>query len=336
MKNLNTFDQIVKNSFLARNTMLLKNYTGELYFISNQDLDGHILLPRVPDNFLTKNGYEDSETPRICFCEDVGLCLTALSANIKGKKFMVYTPDDIAKYRVYKPSIDAVPDSKITGELWITQPVKLKCVGIVLVLGDDGKPGKKYRYGNHIAELYGWRYKWLQRYQTIAEESIETKPIETLIGAQTPKELYDYMRRNIKYSQYSKLKSPDEVIKTKSGSCHDQVVLELYELRKMGLHPKAAYLQEYNPKNSQVGETHSFVYYSQGKTAYWFENAWSGQQGIHEYRDLESLFDDVFERFRKRSRLPNVIMTALGSHKPGEDLQKFVDIATDCRTIRES
>ena len=169
----------------------------------------------------------------------------------------------------------------------------------------------------------------------VLEAFEENSTIQTLTGAHTPKELYDYMRKNIKYSQYSKLKSPDAVIKTKSGSCHDQVMLELHELRKMGLYPKAAYLQEYNPKNSQVGETHSFVYYSQGKKAYWFENAWSGQQGIYEYKDLDSLFDDVFAKFRKHTRLPNVIMTSLGNHKPGEDLQVFVDISTNGRTIRE-
>lgn len=138
----------------------LNNYRGHAYFISQQEMSGIVLHPRVPNNFLTRNGYEDSDTPRICFTDDVGKCLTALSQNVKGKKFNVYEPDDISRYEVYKPNTKAVPDSEITGELWITKPVSLKKVGQITVTDDDGQEGKRYKYGNKYAELYGWKYKW--------------------------------------------------------------------------------------------------------------------------------------------------------------------------------
>ena len=47
------------------NTRRLVNYRGKCYFISERKLDGEILTPRVPDNFFTKNGYEDSKTGRV-------------------------------------------------------------------------------------------------------------------------------------------------------------------------------------------------------------------------------------------------------------------------------
>ena len=145
------------------NTRRLVNYRGKCYFISERKLDGEILTPRVPDNFFTKNGYEDSKTGRVCFTDDVAKCLTALSANVTGREFRVYEPDDISKYNVFKPNNKAVPDSSITGELWITEPVKVKEVGKIKCVGDDGKDGMQFKYGPHTAELYGWNYYWTEK-----------------------------------------------------------------------------------------------------------------------------------------------------------------------------
>lgn len=49
----------------------------------------------------------------------------------------------------------------------------------------------------------------------------------TLTGTKTPDELMSYMSKNIRYSDFTRLKKPREVLRQKSGSCHDQTVLEL-------------------------------------------------------------------------------------------------------------
>lgn len=135
-----------------------------MYCISQKKLDGKTLTPRVPDNYLTKNGYEDNETPRVCFAPSVDQCLVALSQNLTGKSFYVYSPEDISKLDVYKPNIKAVPDSEITGELWAIQPVKLKQVGRILCQEDAGRDGMEYTYGDgKKAELYEWNYTWKER-----------------------------------------------------------------------------------------------------------------------------------------------------------------------------
>lgn len=147
-------------------------YPKKLYFISDKDIKE--LIPRVPNNFFTKNGYEDSTTKRICFCTDVGKCLMALSQNVLGKEFNVYSPDGISKYKVFKPTLDQVPDSDITGELWIKENVKLTLIGRIKVTSDDGKDGVKFTYGdNHQAELYGWNYEWLSKSTDIKSESCD-------------------------------------------------------------------------------------------------------------------------------------------------------------------
>ena len=148
---------------VPKNTTHLKGYSGDLYFISEKPLKTKTLEPRIPSNFLTKHGYEDTAQPRVCFSNNVGKCLTALSSNVSGKNFYVYKPDDVKKYKVFKPNEKAVPDSKITNELWVTEPVNLITVGKIKCTGDDGSEGMKYKYGNNTAELYNWNYEWIKK-----------------------------------------------------------------------------------------------------------------------------------------------------------------------------
>lgn len=134
----------------------------ELFFISEDDLDGEILEPRVPDNFFTKNGYEDGETPRVCFTPSVDKCLMAISQKCAGIEFYVFSPEEVSEENIYKPTVEEVPDSEITDEIWITCPVKIKKVGKIKVLGDSGLDGHPFNYGDKTAELYDWDWEWLE------------------------------------------------------------------------------------------------------------------------------------------------------------------------------
>jgi RimJ/RimL family protein N-acetyltransferase len=133
----------------------------ELYCISQEDLDGQTLEPRVPDNFFTKNGYEDGETPRVCFAPTIEQCLMGLSQNLKEKEFYAFSPEEVPEENIYKPTTKEVPDAEITDETWITCPVKLKKVGKIKVLGDSGLDGHPFNYGDKTAELYDWDWEWL-------------------------------------------------------------------------------------------------------------------------------------------------------------------------------
>lgn len=145
------------------NTKLLKNYSGKAYFVSTSS-ELKTLKPRVPDNYFTKNGYEDASTPRVCFAPSIDKCLAGLSQNLDGKKFTVYSPADIKKHSVYKPNKKAVPDSVITDEMWICEPVKLKKVGSVRITGNRGTDGKTFSYGKNKAVLYDdWTYEFKKR-----------------------------------------------------------------------------------------------------------------------------------------------------------------------------
>lgn len=152
-----------ESRLLDSNVRLIEesNNNKELYFLSENNMDKKTLIPRIPDNYLTKNGFEDSKTKRVCLSTSISKCLIGLSMNCKGKYFYVHKP--INNVKIKYPTTKEVPDCKITGEVWALQNVELECIGKIFVPEDDGKDGKTYVYGdNKKATLYGWKYKWLE------------------------------------------------------------------------------------------------------------------------------------------------------------------------------
>lgn len=141
--------------------LLIESTKPKLYRLSTRNLNGQILSPSIPNNFLTANGYEDTKTPRVCFAPSIDFCLRALSMNLTEKKFYVYIP--VGDYEVYTPKVSEVPDSKVTHEKWITKPIKVKCIGKIKVTGDAGEEGLTYSYGDHTAELYDWNWEWIEK-----------------------------------------------------------------------------------------------------------------------------------------------------------------------------
>jgi len=142
---------------------LLEAVDNSLYFLSETNMDQKILQPRIPDNFLTKNGYEDNTTPRVCFSTSIDKCLTAMSMRLTNKEFYVHYPAE--EHDVYSPSVEEVPDVQITGEKWIKEPVKLICVGKIRVTGPTRGKGMDYTYGDgKKATLYRWSWEKLESY----------------------------------------------------------------------------------------------------------------------------------------------------------------------------
>lgn len=179
IKTKNTLKPI-KESYVLENSR-----KQNLYFISEDNMDNKTLYPRIPKNFLTKNGYEDDTTKRICFSTSIDKCLIALSQNLKGKEFYVHIPKPGSELDIEYPTIQQVPDCKITGEVWVKNNVKLKTVSKIKVVG-DGENEFEYKYGNNKkATLYDWKWEYVEKIkeqcdQFIFEEGEEY--IEEYIG----------------------------------------------------------------------------------------------------------------------------------------------------------
>lgn len=144
---------------IEENVLYEATSSSHLFFLSEDNHDGKTLTPRVPSNFLTKGGYEDSKTPRVCFSTHIDGALIGLSQNLKGKTFYVHKPENDVDY--HTPTLSEVPDSKVTNEVWVTEPVKIKCVGKIEVIEAD--KDYKYKYGNNTATTCSWKWKWVDK-----------------------------------------------------------------------------------------------------------------------------------------------------------------------------
>lgn len=146
----------------------IRNTKG-FYHLSEVNLDGKTLEPKVPSNFLIDNGYEDGTTKRVCFAPFIDNALTAMSDNLEEKEFYVHVPD--GRLTGFKhPTIRQVPDVKITKEIWALSPVKVKCIGKLKVTGYDDVAGK-YTYGDQEAELCIWDWEWVD--ESITESVVK-------------------------------------------------------------------------------------------------------------------------------------------------------------------
>lgn len=130
----------------------------KLFHISNKG-NLNILYPKIPNNYFTSIGYERNDIARISFSTSIYGCLRGLSNNIQNKKYFVYTP--IGEYKIITPKKSEVPDIKYTDEKWILEPVRVKCIGQIIVSYPQKNHPLNYRYGQQNATLYGWNYRWL-------------------------------------------------------------------------------------------------------------------------------------------------------------------------------
>lgn len=144
-----------------------------LYHISETDLSGKTLKPRIPSNFMTKNGYEDGKTPRVSFSKSIDGCLMGLGGNIQNKKFYVYKAT--GKYKTKNITNRDVPDQSLTDEVWVTSNVELTELGRIVTTNAVDTP-YEFTYGKDIkADLYKWNWKWVYKKSTINESAVTKK-----------------------------------------------------------------------------------------------------------------------------------------------------------------
>lgn len=214
------FMSINKNAFdddddedIYDESVIMESVSPKIYFLSESNMDGKTLLPRIPSNYMTKNGYEESKTPRVCFSTSIDGSLMGLSQNLKDKELYVHIPE--SEVNIYKPSVKQVPDCKITGEVWVKDKVNIKCIGKIKVIKDKGLPGHRYMYGDgKFAELYDWDWKWEEKYSVNESVIIESyNPHYTYSKLSSQKEISDF-KNSMKIVFNSDDKPTDKLIKS--------------------------------------------------------------------------------------------------------------------------
>lgn len=149
----------------------------------------------------------------------------------------------------------------------------------------------------------------------------ETKRLfnEALVftNIKTPKELNEYMNKNISYGYLGKnnkvympndpnfdkdwkdnyiLENASDILSTKVGNCFDQVEFERNWFENNNYEYKTIYNQVLlNYDNSYP--THTFLVYKENNKWYYFENAWEDMKGIHEFNTLEELLEYEYNKY---------------------------------------
>lgn len=137
----------------------ISNENNPIYYISKENLDGNILIPKIPVNYFTEKGYEDGKTRRILFNSNINDGLKGITDCNKGDCLYIHVPTNDCNY--YIPSVDESPESKITKEVWVRESTKIKCIGKIILEDILNNEGFKFKYGkNKIGELYEWVWKW--------------------------------------------------------------------------------------------------------------------------------------------------------------------------------
>lgn len=131
--------------------------------------------------------------------------------------------------------------------------------------------------------------KFRKYFKDLMSKNVNESTLLESVSSGYPKELYNWMKMNIKYKSTGILLSPKEVEKYGYGDCHDQANYIHSKLSTKDISNGRLFMVEYNNLNSPGGKTHTAAYYKQDGKYYWIENAWYGQTGIH--GPYNSIFD---------------------------------------------
>ena len=147
-------------------------------------------------------------------------------------------------------------------------------------------------------------------------------------------ELLNWMKNNIRYEHNDsswKLKSYEEVLRTKSGDCHDQSLFEYTVFNQQNIKCGRLFIIEYyGDEIYNAGATHTICYFIKNNKYYWFENAWDNKRGIHgPYSNLNELKEDIYVNWEFSGKNDRLYICNLSGVKPGMDLEEYVTTALD-------
>ena len=167
-------------------------HSKKLFFhvTTDKNLDEKVLKPRIPtwvkdlkdpEKIMSETKrWENIKTPRVCFSPSIEGCLNSImnihkitNKTFGAEQLYVFIPEkpiDQYQHKTNKEIIrdGDVFDAKVTGEVWITEPVKLKFYGTIQVdqvrdngksypiIGKNGKPDKNEKIGR-----YTYKWHWL-------------------------------------------------------------------------------------------------------------------------------------------------------------------------------
>ena len=145
---------------------IIKRNTGgnrRLYLASlNPDLEKEILLPKVPDNFLSRGKHGDWQIKRICLYDSIDDALSGLlQQKLDGKLVYIYEPVACKYENLIKPGITSVPYSLVLPEWWYCNSLRVRLTHVIQV-GKELTP-LEFRYGPRQTKSKILRWSWKEK-----------------------------------------------------------------------------------------------------------------------------------------------------------------------------
>lgn len=175
--------EYVKKSILTEETRL-DNAPSNMYHLSTENHDGDVFEPRYYDNDNVKAGTE-RRVKRICFSDSINGCIYSIfPSGAYDVDLYVHVPgSEVTK--VYETTPDDIYDSNITHELWVKEPVTMKCIGKIHISGvykDKVRvlEANKDKTGYGKRKYYEPRWNWVEKINEATAPSSEysMKPLK--------------------------------------------------------------------------------------------------------------------------------------------------------------
>lgn len=145
---------------------IIRKDTGgsrRLYLASlNPDLEKEILLPTVPDNFLTRGKFEDWQIKRICLYGNIDDALSGLlQQKLNDKLVYIYEPVACKYENLIKPGITSIPYILALPEWWYCNSLRVRLTHVIQV--DKEEKPLEFRYGPRQTKSKILRWKWKEK-----------------------------------------------------------------------------------------------------------------------------------------------------------------------------
>lgn len=95
------------------------------------DLDKEVIMPRVPNNEISRKGVGDTKTPRTVFYLSIDDAISGLGEGLAGKTVYIYEPLKTPREYVYQPSSHENPF--LTNEVWYVSTCQVRKVMSVMI-----------------------------------------------------------------------------------------------------------------------------------------------------------------------------------------------------------
>jgi len=143
-------------------------YPHRLFHLNQSNKERIIITPKIPDNFMTKQGYENNIIPRVSVSPDIKYNILAIGYNKindnKNKIYDVYEPNNYNKLKILHNSDiikrNLVSDAKQTKEIWILNKTLFKRIGKIKITNLSNQY-RIIKFGNESRRSYFWNYKIL-------------------------------------------------------------------------------------------------------------------------------------------------------------------------------